>query len=140
LSNHGARRRSGRATKVMRCDGSILETAPRFFGLTRDAHADLSVMTAARMFDEHPKAISIYKIFSASSQHAQLLPPSAGEELKKVIADARLSLKGLKPILKAIRVRRNQDMAHADAESLANSLTNSLPRRHSALVSLLHGM
>lgn len=105
---------------LRRADPVVLETAPRFFALTLDAHADLAIMAAARIFDEDPRSVSIHSVLSACSRDAGLLSPTAEDEVRRVVAEAKDFVRTLKPILKPIRLRRNQTVAHSDTQPLAD--------------------
>jgi hypothetical protein len=105
-------------TGLRRADPAVLATAPRFFALTRDAHADLAVMTAARIFDEDRRSISIHTVLAAASQLTGSRSHGTEVNVRKVVAEAKASIHNLRPILKAVRVRRNQSMAHSAATAL----------------------
>ena len=105
---------------LRRADPVVLATAPRFFASTRDAHADLAVMTAARIFDEDRRSVSIHTLLAAASRLLGSRTDGSEKEVREVIAEAKASLQNLGPILKAVRVRRNQSMAHSAAAALLN--------------------
>jgi hypothetical protein len=104
---------------LLRADGAVLGTAPRFFALTLDAHANLAVMAASRIFDRHPDSISIHTVMAAALRDAVPMDDQTQKnEIRKTVAEAKVSVESFRPILNAIRVRRNKSMAHSAAETL----------------------
>src|SRR5258708_25114987 len=52
---------------LSRADQAVLTAAPKFFDLTRDAHANAAQMAAARIFDQS-SGVSIYRLMSSGSR------------------------------------------------------------------------
>jgi hypothetical protein len=95
-------------------DRVVLDTAPRFFDMTLGAHADSALMTAARIFDRRSGSVSIHELLSSALQHAGVFKHGTAVDVRKVVAEAKISISSFEPILKALRKRRNETMAHSD--------------------------
>jgi hypothetical protein len=100
---------------------AVLGAAPVFFALTRDAHADLTVMTAARIFDRQRGAVSIHALLSSALKQAGTSKYGTASEVRKAVEEANVCVKKLEAILAAITTRRNQTMAHTDPSAILDS-------------------
>ncbi len=98
----------GRAAPV------VSDIAPRFFALTRDAHATAAQLAVARIFDQ-TGAASIHTLLSSALNEARNFKNGTAIEVQKVIDEAKAVVAGLGPIVAAVRTRRNQTIAHQDA-------------------------
>jgi hypothetical protein len=104
---------------LTRANRAVLDTAPRFFEMTFGAHADLAVLVAARLFDRTGR-VSIHNLLSLALNQAGTFKYGKAAEVKKAVAESKTSIAALEPIIRAIRTRRNETIAHADARPLVN--------------------
>lgn len=100
---------------------TIIGAAPTFFAITRDAHADLTVLTAARIFDRQRGAVSIHALLSSALKQAGTFKYGTSAEVRKAVEEANVRVKKLEAILAAITTRRNQTMAHMDPSAIVDS-------------------
>ena len=102
---------------LSRADRVVLDTAPKFFDLTRDAHADEAQLAAARIFDRS-SGVSIHKLMSSALKEASSFKHGTEVEVRKLVAEAKASVMALEPIVSALRTRRNETIAHADTRPI----------------------
>ena len=93
---------------------AAFRTAPRFFAITRDAHADATFLTLARIYDR-TSAASIHSLFVSALHEESAFKHGAVADLRKAVQESKTAVAGFEPTLKAIRTRRNQTQAHLDA-------------------------
>jgi hypothetical protein len=93
---------------------AAFRTAPRFFAVTRDVHADATVLTLARIYDR-TSAASIHGMFSSALREESAFKCGTVADIRKAIQQSRAAVAVLEPTLKAIRTRRNQTQARLDA-------------------------
>lgn len=98
---------------------TVIAAAPRFFDMTVGAHADAVMLAAARIFDR-TSAASIHTLLSTALKQKETFKHGTATEVESAIADARVSVTSLGPIVAAIRTRRNQTIAHLDARPFAD--------------------
>src|ERR1700720_379692 len=103
------------STAVMAATAS----APTFFKMTLGAHADSTQMAAARIFDR-TSAASIHTLLSSALKEAGTFKHGTATEVRKVVDEAKALVAALEPIVLAVRTRRNQTMAHADARPMVD--------------------
>jgi hypothetical protein len=102
---------------LRRADVGVLSIAPRFFAMTLGGHADLTIMTAARIFDRRRGVVSIHGLLSSALTQAGSFKHGTAAEVRKAVKEAAVCIGGLEAILKAISSRRNQTMAHLDPKA-----------------------
>ncbi len=103
-------------TKV---DPAVVEVSPRFFELAIGAHADAALLAASRIFDGS-RGVSIHRLLDAALAEAGTFKLGTAAEVRKAVAEAKASLVGVAPKLSALRTRRNETIAHADARPLVD--------------------
>ena len=101
-------------------DLPVLNAAPTFFQMTLGVYADASVMTAARIFDRHPRTISIHRLLSLALREPKIFQYGTANEVRKVVSEAKLSLAKLEKILRTVQARRNKAMAHSDPRAIVD--------------------
>ena len=93
---------------------AAFRTAPRFFAITRDAHADAVFLTLARIYDR-TSAGSIHGLFASALREESAFAHGAAKDVRKAVLESKAAVAGFEPTLRAIRTRRNQTQAHIDA-------------------------
>jgi hypothetical protein len=93
---------------------AIVRISPVFFGLTVGAHADSTVLHAARIFDRRPGSVSIHALLEFGLKHAGTFKQASASEVRRVITESKRAVAELQPIVDAIRTRRNETLAHMD--------------------------
>jgi len=94
-----------------------MATAPTFFKMTLGAHADAAQMAASRIFDR-TSAASIHTLVSSALTEAGTFKHGTATEVREVIDEAKAFVAALESIVTAVRTRRNQTIAHADARPM----------------------
>ncbi|GAC1684700.1 MAG: hypothetical protein PVS2B2_23680 [Candidatus Acidiferrum sp.] len=102
---------------LSRADQAVLDTAPKFFDLTRDAHANAAQLAAARIFDQS-SGVSIYKLMSSAVNEAGTFKHGTAVEVRKLVSEAKGSVRVLEPVVSALRIRRNETIAHSDTRPI----------------------
>jgi hypothetical protein len=102
---------------LSRADRRVLDTAPQFFALTRDAHANADQFCAARIFDRS-SGVSVYKLMSSALNEAGTFKHGTAAEVRRVVTEAKASVAALEPIIKALLTRRHETLAHTDARPI----------------------
>lgn len=105
---------------LLQADPVILQTAPTFFGLTMNGALELAQMALARLYDTTGGAITIPKMLAQATQGLSLFQRGSKHEVTTAIADSRKVVEDLKPVLAAIRRRRNEWLAHLDPRTVAD--------------------
>lgn len=96
-----------------------MATAPTFFKMTLGAHTDSVQLAASRVFDR-TSAASIHTLFSSALMEAGTFKHGTAAEVQKVVDEAKAVVATLEPIVAAVRTRRNQTIAHADARPMVD--------------------
>jgi hypothetical protein len=102
---------------LRRADRVVLDTAPNFFDLTRDAHAEAAQLCAVRIFDRS-SGVSIHTLMSSALNEAGTFKHGTAAEVRKLVAEAKALCTELEPIVSALRTRRNETIAHADTRPI----------------------
>lgn len=102
------------ASGLLKSDPVLLQVSPTFFGLTIDGSLELSQMAAARLYDTTKDAMTVPKMLRRAEMETTSFQRGTKDELKQAIADADAAIDKLKPVLAAIRTRRNKWLAHLD--------------------------
>jgi AbiU2 len=97
-----------------KADKAVLKTAPRFFRMTYGAHADCGAITAAKIFDRNSH-VSFHTLLSTALRDFSLFKHGSEAEVRKLVDEAKIFLKGAEPTVVAIRTRRDKTLAHLDA-------------------------
>jgi AbiU2 len=98
---------------------AVLATAPRFFKMTLGAHADSAQLAASRIFDRTGDA-SIYRLLSSALKEAGTFKQGTATQVRKLVDESKAFVAALEPIVTAVRTRRNQTIAHADARPMVD--------------------
>lgn len=109
------------ANGLLQADPVILQTAPTFFGLTMDGSLELAQMTVARLYDKRKGTLTVERMLAQASQNIDSFQRGDQQQVRANIAKAEQVVLGLKPVVDAIRLRRNEWLAHIDPETVANS-------------------
>ena len=99
-------------------DPVVLDTAGVFFGLTITAHLETAQMHAAKLFDTHPGTETIYTLLATAGQNTHLFANGSPQEVRMAVRTAKQRVRGLNPVMNAVRIRRNKMLAHLDPETV----------------------
>jgi hypothetical protein len=94
-------------------------TAPTFFQMTLNAHAEAAQLCAARIFDRSGAA-SIHRLISSATKEKASFKHGSAVQVEAATKDAENFVTRFEPIVTAIRTRRNQTIAHTDARPLTD--------------------
>jgi hypothetical protein len=111
------------ARGLLQADPYLLQTAPTFFGLTIDGSLELAQMAVARLYDKTQGAVTIRTMLRAAAKQLSTFQNATPQEAGQVIQKCEQRVIGIEPILKAIRRRRNEWLAHLDPRTVANPAT-----------------
>ena len=106
------------ANGLREADPVVIGTAGVFFGLTLTAHLEAAQMYAAKLFDTHAGAETIYTLLAAAGHNTNLFTNGRPQEVRTAVRTAKQRVRGLDPVMKAIRTRRNKILAHLDPETV----------------------
>lgn len=109
---------------LRRIDQAVRNAAPIFFEMTLGVCADSVLLHVARLFDHRRGSVSIHTLLSAALDNAGTFKHGTPADVRKAVAEARVSISSLSPILNAIHHRRNQTVAHSAPEPILD------PRRY----------
>jgi len=110
----------GVAKGLQQADPVILVTAPTFFGLTVDGSLELAQMAIAKIYDKTGGAVTMEKMLREASLSLGSFKRGSRQEITDAIAKARAVVNALEPVLKSIRTRRNEWLAHLDPRTVTN--------------------
>jgi len=108
------------ANGLREADPVVLDTAGVFFGLTLTAHLEAAQMYAAKLFDTHRGAETIDTLLAAAGRNTHLFANGTPQEVRAAARSAKHRVRGLDPVMKAVRVRRNKMLAHLDPETVCD--------------------
>lgn len=91
---------------------AIVKTAPTFFMLSAGAHADSTLLHAARIFDRHPRSGSIHTLLASALKSAGTFKNSNAMEVRRTVVEVKQTVREFEPMLEAIRTRRDETLAH----------------------------
>jgi hypothetical protein len=103
---------------LLHADRAIIDSAPRFFEMTVGAHEDAVLMHVSRLFDSKRETLSIHTLLSSAVLNAAAFKHGTPVEVSKVVAEAKDYVLSLDPIVKGLKKRRNQTVAHSAREAL----------------------
>ena len=108
------------AKGLLKADPYLLQTAPTFFGLTIDGSLELAQMAVARLYDKTKGAVTIRAMLRDAAEQLPTFQNATPKEAEEAILKAALRVVAIQPILDAIRMRRNEWLAHLDPGIVAN--------------------
>ena len=109
------------AKGLREADPVILNTAPTFFGLTLDGSLELAQMAIARLYDIHAGTVTVTSLLDLAQQEAANFQAAPYADVPSAIRKARADVAALEPILKSIRMRRDEWLAHIDQRTVSDS-------------------
>lgn len=108
------------ARGLLPTDPVILQTAPTFFGLTIDGSTELAQMAIARMYDATRGSVTIPRMLVRANEEAASFQYADERAVKAQVKKWNVAIGNLEPILKSIRHRRDEWLAHLDPRAVAN--------------------
>ena len=105
---------------LQKADPVVLATAQVFFGFTRAAHLEAAQLYAARLFDKTSGTVTMLLLLKRLEKKPGALKNGNPADLRRVICEAELKIRGLKTPLNAIMLRRNEWLAHTDPQTIIN--------------------
>lgn len=101
-------------------DPVVLSTSPTFFGLTLEASLQMSQMFAAKLYDKKTGTVTVTSLLDAAEFYAGVFKHGTRQEVCDAVKDAQKRIAEILPILKAVRDRRNQAIAHLDPKTVTD--------------------
>jgi hypothetical protein len=113
-----------RASFAISCDlprahPAAVASAPFFFQLTTNRHADAVNLHVTKLYD-HSRTLSIPGLLTLASKHAGTFNHASAPKVREEVAIVRKSILRFAPLLKALNLRRNQSIAHMDPTTVVN--------------------
>jgi AbiU2 len=108
------------AKGLLKADPFILQTAPTFFGLSINGSLELAQMTVARLYDKTRGAVTIRTMLRDAPLQLSTFRNATEDEARTAIHKSRQRIAAIEPILKVIRRRRNEWLAHLDPKTVTN--------------------
>jgi hypothetical protein len=110
----------GIANGLTAADPVVLLVAPLFFYLTRDGLLELAQMYAAKLYDTHRYAITVKTLLDESARQTAAFENRQPSDVLAAIADCHTRIAGIQAPLSSIKKRRDEVLAHLDANSVTN--------------------
>jgi hypothetical protein len=101
-------------------DPVVVNSAPTFFGLTREAGFQMSQMFAAKLYDKTSGTVTMDSLLDAAECYAGVFKHGTRQEVSAAVKDAQKRMDALLPIFTAVRDRRNQAIAHLDPKTVTD--------------------
>ena len=108
------------ANGLLQADPIILQTAPTFLGLTADGSIELAQMTIARLYDKTTGAVTVKSMLDQAELDVGFFRRGNVQQIEALIADSRIAVLKLEPVLVSIRKRRNEWLVHLDPRTVAD--------------------
>jgi AbiU2 len=99
-----------------KADPVVLGTGQTFFGLTIEASLHMSQMYAAKLYDTTSGAITVQSLLKTARWEAKNFKYGNPQEVLAAAETAEKRISGLVTILRSVKDRRNQSLAHLDPE------------------------
>jgi AbiU2 len=106
----------GIAKGLLAAEPVVFGAAPTFFGLTSRGSIDLAQMAIARLYDR--KGVTVPSMLVEAKLHIKSFQKGDPQQVIEEIAKSETAVLNLKPVLTAIRDRRNKWLAHLDPETV----------------------
>ena len=106
------------ATGVKDIDPVVLKSSPTFFGLGFEASLQMSQLLAARLYDKTARAVTIDYLLKEVTLQADKFKRGTPANVAQIVKTAEARIAAIEDILKAIRKRRNEIIAHLDPETV----------------------
>jgi hypothetical protein len=101
-----------------KADPVVLGVARTFFGLTIEASLYMAQMFVAKLYDTTSGAITVWSLLKESKSEANNFKYGTTQEVSTAVQASETRLDGLATILKSIKDRRNQSLAHLDPRTV----------------------
>jgi len=108
------------AQGLLKADPAILQGAETFFGLTINGSLELVQMTVARLYDKTRGAVTVPVMLAQARGQTGRFQRGTPREVQTAIAKFEKTIRGLEPVLAAVRKRRNEWLAHLDARTISD--------------------
>lgn len=108
------------AKGLLAADPDLLQTAPTFFGLTIDGSLELAQMAIARLYDATQGSVTVPRMVDRAVKEAASFQRADLPTVKANVSKWNATIAALEPVLKSIRHRRNEWLAHLDPRTVAN--------------------
>jgi AbiU2 len=108
----------GIAKGLGEADPVVLGASRTFFGLTVEACLHMAQMFAAKLYDETSRAVTVKSLLEAAQAQAGTFKHATTQEVFTAIKEPETRVAGLVAILKSVKDRRNQSLAHLDPRTV----------------------
>lgn len=101
----------------------IWNAAPLFFGLSRQANLEVAQMYVARLYDKPTKyktPVTVRTLLKLAEEQPALFTKGEPDEVLAAAKECRAIIATLRAPLASIETRRNEALAHLDANSVMN--------------------
>jgi hypothetical protein len=105
---------------LVAADPVVLSTSRTFFGLTLEASLQMSQMFAAKLHDKMTGTVTVTSLLDAAELYAGAFEYGTRKDVCGAVKEAQKRIAALLPILKAVRDRRNQAIAHLDPKTVTD--------------------
>jgi hypothetical protein len=101
-----------------KADPVVLSSGQTFFGLTIEASLHMSQMYAAKLYDTTSGSITVQSLLKTARLEVKSFKYGNPQEVLSAAETAEKRISGLDTILKSIKARRNQSLAHLDPQTV----------------------
>jgi hypothetical protein len=101
-------------------DSVVIGTAPTFFGLMLQSSLDSSLLFAAKLYDKTKGAITVKSLLHEAKSKAGTFKNGTSAQVFLAVKNSTDRITGIEAILNAVQKRRNEALAHLDAETVIN--------------------
>jgi hypothetical protein len=118
------------AKGLQAAESVVFGVAPTFFGLTIEGAHELAQMAIARLYDRDPRTVTVNSMLrlaacaacsppgTAKTRQTNTFERGTRQEVNEAISKCKQEVTALAPVLKSIRLRRNQWFAHLDESTV----------------------
>jgi len=108
------------AKGLLSADPYLLQTAPTFFGLTINGSMELAQMAVARLYDKTGRAVTIRTMLRDALTQLSSFKNATAQQAQHAIQASVQRVAAIEPILRSIKRRRDEWLAHLDPRTVAN--------------------
>jgi hypothetical protein len=108
------------AQGLLRADSAILQGASTFWGLTINGGLELAQMTIARLYDKTKGAVTVPAMLVQARSESSQFQHGPRKDVDAAISKSEETIRRLDSTIVAVRIRRNEALAHLDARTIAD--------------------
>lgn len=108
------------AKGLVGADPVITQVSQTFFGLTMAGSLKHAQMAIARLYDKTAGSVTVQRMLTQANMEVSSFQRGEKQEVTEAIKKHNQTVIALEPVLEAIRIRRNEWLAHLDPQTVVN--------------------